>query len=298
MRIRSYISVLILSALVFSLACSSAVYHKARPTGQTRVEPAIQTKPVSDIQIRNRLQKELIGFQESGRAATSQTIATQLGRSNCGLDLAPPSGENLSRNEIYCQRKNSVVVVGTLYKCKKCTKWHTSTASGFFVSKDGAVVTNLHVVKKEEGYQALGVMTSDGEVYLVTKVLASDRRNDLVILQVDAGADAVFTPASLASDDAPAGTPVVLISHPSGHFYTLTSGIVSRHVLQRGRKRMEITADYAKGSSGAPVLDAAGNVTGIVRTTTSIYYTGDKNLQMVVKTCIPVSALKKMIDGG
>jgi S1-C subfamily serine protease len=59
---------------------------------------------------------------------------------------------------------------------------------------------------------------------------------------------------------------------------------------------MAITADYAKGSSGAPVLDDTGSVVGIVSATNSIYYTPpQKNLQMVIKSCIPVDAIWKLL---
>jgi S1-C subfamily serine protease len=62
---------------------------------------------------------------------------------------------------------------------------------------------------------------------------------------------------------------------------------------------MAITADYAKGSSGGPVLNARGEVVGMVSSTNSIYYTREKgqnqNLQMVIKSCVPVGAISKLL---
>jgi S1-C subfamily serine protease len=63
-----------------------------------------------------------------------------------------------------------------------------------------------------------------------------------------------------------------------------------------------VTADYAKGSSGGPVVNEAGKVVGMVSNTQSIYYgprgkDGDQQgpLQMVVKNCVPVKAVRVMI---
>ena len=66
----------------------------------------------------------------------------------------------------------------------------------------------------------------------------------------------------------------------------------------RNVRRMSITADYAKGSSGAPVLNNNGEVIGVVSSTNSIYYNKvkgrEENLQMVVKNCIPINALRRL----
>jgi S1-C subfamily serine protease len=84
----------------------------------------------------------------------------------------------------------------------------------------------------------------------------------------------------------------------------MTKGDVSRYYLLRGKDktapRMAITADYAKGSSGGPVLNVRGEVVGMVSSTNSIYYTREKgqnqNLQMVIKSCVPVGAISKLLN--
>jgi len=79
---------------------------------------------------------------------------------------------------------------------------------------------------------------------------------------------------------------------------------VARYYFDQSAKapRLQITADYAKGSSGCGVFNDRGELTGLVSSTNSIYYTeenGDqKNLQMVVKSCIPAASVRKLLDGG
>ena len=66
---------------------------------------------------------------------------------------------------------------------------------------------------------------------------------------------------------------------------------------------MSITADFAKGSSGCPVLDEElYNVIGIVNNTESIYYDDDGHkkqldLQMVVKNATPSWAVLPLVEG-
>lgn len=62
---------------------------------------------------------------------------------------------------------------------------------------------------------------------------------------------------------------------------------------------MSISADFAQGSSGAPVFNSAGAVVGVACWTRSTYAekngAAERNLQMVEKFCAPSSALLKLI---
>ena len=102
---------------------------------------------------------------------------------------------------------------------------------------------------------------------------------------------------------APVGSAVSVISHPDGRFFCYTAGVVSRYMKIQAAGQtadaMAITADYARGSSGAPVLNSQGQVVAVVSSTESIYYTQEGqrqlNLQMVFRTCIPASSLLRML---
>ena len=197
------------------------------------------------------------------------------------------------------EASKAVAVVGGVYKCNKCTRWHIAPASGFLIDED-LVVTNYHVVNNPER-AGLAIRLFDGRVFMVEDVVASSERYDLAVLRVPKTG---IKPIALGQA-APVGAKIDLISHPNHKFYTLSEGRVARYfVTQRNRRAvpaMAITADFGKGSSGAPVLNESGQVVGVAASTESLYYTEkdgvQKNLQMVFKNCVPVSQLRELIGG-
>lgn len=253
---------------------------------------------VDDHAMRGNFQRGLEALHAKKQATPLKSLLQQLGRRKTTLEVVDPKLKNLSSSNFYEACKSSVLLVGRLYKCGKCTKWHISSASGFAVGED-VIATNYHVVENTDGV-VMGAMDFEGKTYAVKEVLAAHKADDVAILRV---ANAKLKPLALAAP-APVGTSVSVISHPDGRYFTMTKGDVSRYFVARpktGRaERMAITADYAKGSSGAPVLDASGAVVGMVSATSSIYYNKSKghneNLQMVVKSCVPVSAILRLLE--
>ena len=245
-------------------------------------------------------------FVETEKTATAAVLKKQLDRQRCKLSLPGPSRRSLTSADVYAKRLGGILIVANVYKCHKCPRWHASAATGFVLSKEGAFVTNYHVVAGDKGKQrSMVVMTPDGDVLPVAEVLAASETNDVAILQIDAR-ERTFEPIAL-STDAPVGSEVTVISHPSRRLYSLTRGVVSRYYYHSrkkgdtpGSRRLAITADFAKGSSGGPLLNRYGDAVGIVASTSSVYYDdedGDpRNLQMVFKQCIPAEAILQLID--
>jgi S1-C subfamily serine protease len=266
----------------------------------TSVSLLAERRYFNDLKLGSDFQKGLEKLLDGNQSVGLSDLKKQLTQKHSKVVLGQIPIHCTSPNKLYDQICKSVLVMGRLYNCGKCSKWHTSMASAFVIGQDGIIVTNHHVLAKDEG-EILGAMDNEGTIYAVEKVLAANQQDDLAILKLR---DAKLIPMSLAKP-ANVGSDVWVISHPNRKLYTMTKGMVSRYhmILNNDRKpgrRMAITADYAKGSSGAPVFNRKGQVVGVVSSTSSIYYSVEngkkENLQMVVKNCIPVESIHELIQ--
>ena len=127
----------------------------------------------------------------------------------------------------------------------------------------GKVLTCAHSLRGDE----VTVRFGDGRRAAAT-VAAADAELDLAVLDVDTGDVA---PVTWEPGDAPGiGAPVVALANPGGRGLRATLGFVSsagrRFRLPRGRRvegAVEHTAPLPRGSSGGPLVDAAGGLVGI-----------------------------------
>jgi len=279
----------------------SAAGCAALPSASHGVAGRDTTSPfvVPDHDVASEMLREAKGLIQSGRTTQVAALIRQLDRKQCALDLLKPSHRAMTPSEIYQKRRASVLLVSAVKKGSRPNEYQQSIAAGFVLTESGAIVTNYHVVNQADA-EALVIGTADGHYYAVKEVLAADEKNDVAILRTDG---AGLTPAFLAPDT-PVGSPVTVISHPDYHFYVLTQGIVSRYFSAHRAQnpRMAITADFAKGSSGAPIFNQYGGVAGMVESTTSVYYNMDRgeprNLQMVFKSCVTSREIAALVSGA
>jgi tetratricopeptide (TPR) repeat protein len=132
--------------------------------------------------------------------------------------------------------------------------------SGFFIDKEGDVITNSHVLQ-EAGRAA--IRTTDGKEYPVKKILAEDKEGDLIQVSVDISKEAV-RPLPVSTRLPEVGERVIVIGTPLGLDKTVSDGIVSalREIPGFG-KIVQVTAPISPGSSGSPVINMKGEVIGI-----------------------------------
>jgi 2-alkenal reductase len=145
------------------------------------------------------------------------------------------------------------------------TNDQTVSGSGVFISDQGYVITNNHVV---EGTKEVKIVLSDGTEQTVS-ILGTDPYSDIAVLKTDGAVPAVATLGN--SDRLDPGETVIAIGSPLGNFKnTVTVGVVSatgRSIDTGNGYQIEdlIQTDAAinHGNSGGPLLDLAGEVIGI-----------------------------------
>jgi serine protease Do len=136
-----------------------------------------------------------------------------------------------------------------------------SQGSGFFVSEDGYVVTNNHVV--ENGVEVT-LVTDDGRT-VPAEIVGTDPRTDLALLK--AKASGPFPYVKLASTAPRVGDWVMAVGNPFGLGGTVTTGIVSARGRDIGAGPyddfLQIDASVNRGNSGGPTFDTKGEVVGV-----------------------------------
>lgn len=164
-----------------------------------------------------------------------------------------------------------------------------SQGSGFFISGDGYIVTNNHVV---QGGQTFTVVLDDGSE-LEARLVGTDPRTDLAVLKVEA--DREFTYVAFADDNTVrVGDWVVAVGNPFGLGGTVTAGIVSARGRDIGAGPyddfIQIDAAVNRGNSGGPAFNLAGEVVGI---NTAIFSPSGGNVGIAF--AIPASTAKEVV---
>jgi serine protease Do len=133
--------------------------------------------------------------------------------------------------------------------------------SGFFISSDGYIVTNNHVV---DHATEVTVTTADGKT-LAAKVIGTDAKTDLALLKVN---DSGTYPFVKFAPHAPrVGDWVIAVGNPFGLGGTVTAGIVSARGRDIGSGPyddfIQIDAPVNHGNSGGPTFNTDGDVVGV-----------------------------------
>ncbi len=135
-----------------------------------------------------------------------------------------------------------------------------SVGTGFFVTRDGILITNDHVVA---GCTALTAETSAG-LSVPAKDIGHDRSDDLALLKIE---QSVPVAAIFRDNDVEEGERVAAIGYPDQGMVSLRP-VLAEGALTTARQaqghQLAFHADVRPGNSGGPLLDGGGLVIGVV----------------------------------
>lgn len=174
----------------------------------------------------------------------------------------------------------------------------TSQGSGFFISADGYIVTNNHVVSDGEAFT---VVMNDG-TELDAKLVGKDSRTDLAVLKVDNKENRTFTYVKFADDSkVRVGDWVVAVGNPFGLGGTVTAGIISARGRDIGSgpydDYLQVDAAVNKGNSGGPTFNLSGEVVGI---NTAIFSPsgGNVGIAFAIPSTVAQDVVNDLIKNG
>jgi Trypsin-like peptidase domain len=171
--------------------------------------------------------------------------------------------------EIVARAKQAVVQITTFDANRRPLK----TGTGFFVTGDGCLLTNNHVVA---GASFILVQTGAGAAFHFEDAIVTSNGPDLALLK--------FTTTDVphlelgSSAETVEGQRVLVIGNPEGLQGTVSDGIIS--AFRGDREYIQITAPVSPGSSGSPVLDESGQVIGMA----TLVYREGQNLNFAISS--------------
>lgn len=215
----------------------------------------------------------------AGKVTGDSVLTNQLNRKSCALELPPANTARLSSRDLWAAARAAHLRVGWYYLCSKCGQHHLNLAAGYAINSHGVVATCYHVAAPPDTMRNgfLVVADEDGNLFPVTEILAANQAKDVCLLRVAGGS---FKPLPLQTEVYP-GDHCVCFSDPLGERGYFSEGIVSRFLTPQSAgggtngspaarapkepaTRLNVTTDWAPGSSGAAVLDDCGNAIGHV----------------------------------
>ncbi len=198
---------------------------------------------------------------------SNSTVTAQLKQPRPGLiKTLTPATQSLSSREVARLARDGHLRIGWYFRCTRCDKMHVNVAGAYAVAVD-VVATANHVIEPPANLKEgkLIVVNEQGEFFSTTAVLAADASMDAALIRVSGGG---LKPLPVRADVA-LGDRAYCFSDPLRHRGYFSDGIVNRFYSNNDSKdpvqqRVNVSTDWAQGSSGSAVLDDCGNIIGHV----------------------------------
>ena len=134
------------------------------------------------------------------------------------------------------------------------------SGSGFFIDKDGVGITNYHVLDKS---MKAVIKLKNGDEYEIDKVIASDKKWDIVKFSVRNEDDTKFNYLKLSKSKIEQGDRVYNLGAPMGLDQTFADGLVSSIRSDSHGQVAQISIPISQGSSGSPIMNEMGEVVAV-----------------------------------
>jgi S1-C subfamily serine protease len=155
------------------------------------------------------------------------------------------------------------LLLPALANAQQTINYKISSGTGFVINNDGHVVTNNHVVR---GCKSISVLTPKGEE--AATLIANDSTRDLAVLKTSYISQ-VSAPLRWNINELKVGDSVVVMGFPGqegaeGHSKYQKTAITALKGPTGEDGVLQLKSVAAKGNSGGPVLDGAGNVIAVI----------------------------------
>jgi len=134
------------------------------------------------------------------------------------------------------------------------------SGSGFFIDKNGTGITNYHVLDKS---MKAVIKLKNGDEYEIDKVLASDKKWDIIKFSILNKNNKEFSYLELSNKEIEQGERVYNLGAPMGLDQTFTDGLVSSLRSDTHGKVVQVSIPISQGSSGSPIMNEYGEVVAV-----------------------------------
>lgn len=190
-------------------------------------------------------------------------------------EILPSIAQNPTPNEwiadVFEKRLPATLVIETASSC----------GTGFFISDDGLLLTNHHVVHEECGARSrnIRVCSGDNKIRCKATLIAADEQLDVALLRADIGTKkSPFIPFIEDYNTLRPGMDVVVIGNAFSFGLAPVSGTV-KFTHDKRDNDLIYTAPTNNGDSGGPVLNRNGECVGINKSITVAVSNGATSMQ-------------------
>ncbi len=165
--------------------------------------------------------------------------------------------------------------------------------SGAFISKEGHIITNFHVI---DGVSEVQIITNDGKKF-PARIIGADRERDVALIKVEKSKSDFPALTFADSNEAKVGQIVFAVGNPFGLSGTVTQGIISardRHLSDGALDYLQTDTVINPGNSGGPLVNIRGEIVGI----NVAIYQGEQTTRtwQGVGLAIPANEAKRVVD--